>query len=833
MRAANNNDNRPMMKALTVRYVITWSAALLLMVQAALAVAASTALAPDRIADVTNTKHNFSADAPDLLTGETRAVKASSQKEVCVFCHTPHFANTEVAAPLWNRALSTATYTAYDSSSMQADMSTNPQPGPSSKLCLSCHDGTLAIGSVNSAGGGANLQVDANGVITGVDPTTIEMSDGVTTMPAGTGLDTGFTRNLGTDLRNDHPIGFSYDSDLAGNDGELANPAAVTDVSIATREGRQAAGANAATRTHIAVPLENGKLECTSCHDPHIRGTNGDENKNIKFLRLNRFQKAVASDGSFSIASDMNCLACHRKVGWALSAHAHPDVANERYTSEAAQLRDFPQDLQVWEAGCLNCHDSHTVPGAPRLLREATDSTASPKQGGNAASEETCYQCHSPSGVLQDLTDVADIETPFKNSAVTKPIAGEEVHDVRDADLTEPQALLGKVSKGGLLSNRHVECTDCHNPHRMIKNAVFNGDASSPDAGGTHAHAAGTMHTNIASGVLRGTVGVEPIYNSAVFTEAPTDFDVKKGRPLPDGPGASEAVTADYVTREYQICLRCHSQYGFDTPLPELGHEGGTPWGTNGLTRYTDQAMEFQAPAGHEGDGVGAVNFGVAPGYENNNHRSWHPVMAPTGRAVVDAETLLAPFNQGLGQQTMYCSDCHGPATAPETVEPGLGQAWGPHGSNNPFLLTGRWDTNTSGNQSDGLCFQCHAYDQYANPAPAQVLRSGFSCADSSCITSPGNPSLFINLHVYHATAEGGGSTRCMDCHTAVPHGWKNKGLLVNLNDVGPEAGLSVGTAVTGPYSQQPYYLEARLSVNEFRRSGDWVKASCSGCHQP
>ena len=49
------------------------------------------------------------------------------------------------------------------------------------------------------------------------------------------------------------------------------------------------------------------------------------------------------------------------------------------------------------------------------------------------------------------------------------------------------------------------------------------------------------------------------------------------------------------------MCLKCHSNYAYDTP-PRLGDSGGgTPSGTNGLLNYTDQAMEFQAPAAHKG----------------------------------------------------------------------------------------------------------------------------------------------------------------------------------------------------------------------------------------
>jgi len=59
-----------------------------------------------RIADIRNTKHNFSDFVtPNILGGgDTRTVKATDEAEICVFCHTPHGAN-QSEGPLWNRAI--------------------------------------------------------------------------------------------------------------------------------------------------------------------------------------------------------------------------------------------------------------------------------------------------------------------------------------------------------------------------------------------------------------------------------------------------------------------------------------------------------------------------------------------------------------------------------------------------------------------------------------------------------------------------------------------------------------------------------------------------------
>ena len=99
------------------------------------------------------------------------------------------------------------------------------------------------------------------------------------------------------------------------------------------------------------------------------------------------------------------------------------------------------------------------------------------------------------------------------------------------------------------------------------------------------------------------------------------------------------------------------------------------------------------------------------------------------------------------------------------------GTPWGPHGSNNNFLLKGLWNTSVgadnrgdSGPNANGLCFKCHNPDTYANRNGTGT--TGFFNADRG------------NLHAYHTDKIE--SMRCNWCHVAVPHGWKNKALLVN-----------------------------------------------------
>jgi hypothetical protein len=790
------------------------------------------------IASVTDSKHNLSASGPG-------PAKATSEKNICVFCHTPHGANQSAGAPLWNHALSNATYLPYFSLSLDA----NPLPGPpgaSSKVCLSCHDGTLAVGTV--------------GVLNGKNPVNIAMTGTGTggVIPEGSGDTTGYTRNLGIELSNDHPISFNYDATLGGvggTDGELR--------SVPVMDGSATVVGNRTTSVKPTFPLEGNQVQCITCHDPHI-----STSVSLKFLRGNRLQQLQPPTGGLYMASnDIMCLACHDKAGttWSDSAHSNQLAADETYLDTEADTHEFPHGTMVWQASCLNCHDSHTVQGSRRLLREGTDDLSTPKIGGNSAIEQTCYQCHSPSGtsILSQISppnDVPDIQSDF-NLAIRMPIDNQpETHDIGGSfddstsagaghlangttgrcntagdqcgkDFMESEALLGKVSAGGVTSNRHIECTDCHNPHRATKNRLFNADPTTPDAAGTHKHDIVTgdtvPHSNIASGSLRGITGVEPTYPSNEFGVDPSSFDVKRGD---GGISASTFVSSTYVTREYQICLKCHSNYAYDYSPPALGYIGGTLQNTNGLVNYINDAMEFQAPVSHQGAASTSDSGALSPTYSANNHRSWHPVMAETGRTVAirgnaNPNLWRAPWNgsdtdggativTAVGTQTMYCSDCHGSQTnLTDGVVPFSGEngnSWGPHGSTNNFLLKGEWITDgvpTVAN--DTLCFRCHDYSQYADPSGSPnppAFRSGFGGTGSDVYGVP-----IVNLHQRHAyyTTQGGttlpdltlstwpfsanGQLRCTMCHTGTAHGWKNKEFLVNLNDVGPELNLIIG----------------------------------------
>lgn len=176
----------------------------------------------------------------------------------------------------------------------------------------------------------------------------------------------------------------------------------------------------------------------------------------------------------------------------------------------------------------------------------------------------------------------------------------------------------------------------------------------------------------------------------------------------------------------------------------------------------------------------------------------------------------------------MYCTDCHGSGVAAnQSVIPDNNNPWGPHGSNNNFILKGVWGNGmgatgqNSGETANLLCFKCHDSSNYTTRNDTG-RKSGFYDGNSGK----------GNLHNYHIDRIQ--KLYCTWCHVAVPHGWKNKALLVNLNDVGEEAGQGAGSskevAINGNaayYKKEPYYLYAKLKVNTFARSGNWADTNC------
>ncbi len=241
--------------------------------------------------------HNLGPGSNSPVTG--------ARPDSCAYCHAPH---SGLNTGLWNQKLTTQTYTTYSSNTAK-NTAVRPALGSDSNQCLSCHDGTVAVGSTVAYG-----QVTMRGSMFAADI-------------------------FGTNLQSSHPFSMALPmkdnvhltASLAAN-GHTADPTG-------------------------AVTLINGNVECTSCHNPHVQARD---------LISQNFLVKDASSGQV-------CLACHdpaRQMGnqvnplvdWPTSAHA----LSTAKISPQASLGSY---TTVGSAACISCHAPHNGAGAARLLR--------------------------------------------------------------------------------------------------------------------------------------------------------------------------------------------------------------------------------------------------------------------------------------------------------------------------------------------------------------------------------------------------------------------------------------------------------------------------------
>ncbi len=152
------------------------------------------------------------ATGPHDFSGVDTWSAGSEATEICFVCHSGHNNVNAAGELLWNQTITVQAFTMY-SNAATIDGTIDAAPGASSKLCLSCHDGTTTMGT--------------GGTITG---------EGYAA-----------TVDLGTDLSTSHPISITY---AEGVDLDLNAEASFTN-----------------------VKLFSSKVECASCHDAHETST--------------------------------------------------------------------------------------------------------------------------------------------------------------------------------------------------------------------------------------------------------------------------------------------------------------------------------------------------------------------------------------------------------------------------------------------------------------------------------------------------------------------------------------------------------------------------------
>lgn len=389
---------------------------------AALVGAASVAVAQQT--SVVDSPHNLSASGPG-------PIRASSEEQVCIFCHTPH--NATPIRPLWNRAMPVQAYSIYTSRALDARPG---QPTGTSKMCLSCHDGTIAIGAIASS------------------PTPIALSGGVTTIPLGPG-------HIGTDLRDDHPISFRYDSTLAADDPKILNPNSLP--------------------PEVKLDL-NGELQCTTCHDAHNDAFGSflvmpSENSELCLVCHQMGETTIpthdtcnschlphsAPSGPYLLNREKiadTCLTCHdgSRVNAANIAADLAKVSNHETYSQV----DPPEPLMA-HAACSDCHEPHTMtsgpttkPNVPPDFGQVAGMNSSGVDIGSATYEyEVCFRCHADGNTLQPFIDRVIVQNNTRLEFSSGAISFHPV-EVPGKNPDVPSLLPGWTTAS------LVSCSDCH-----------------------------------------------------------------------------------------------------------------------------------------------------------------------------------------------------------------------------------------------------------------------------------------------------------------------------------------------------------------------------------
>ena len=349
----------------------------------------------------------------------------------CAYCHAPHSGLNGVAGvvetPLWNQTLSgVKSYPLYGSTTMQNKTNGKLALGSDSTLCLSCHDGTVALGATAAYG---------------------QLPVGALSSPD----------KLGTDLSTIHPFNFAL------SNGQF------TCFSTA----QPSLCSNPPATANSAVPLIGGNVECTSCHNPHVQFTDPTGN----FLVVNNTSSALclACHSTIPPGSGMGLISPKRNVtqqtaatpaatstasnnvnplaGWMTSIHAlatnklAPQIVPE--TNPALLMTAAPISTSlghyrtVATNGCESCHTQHNSQGRSLL---------------QAAGDQACLNCHNGSSNITPAVSniLAEMVTPK---------VGHLFSATNTAHSPDETVLLNQ--------NLHATCVDCHNPHTTQRVASF------------------------------------------------------------------------------------------------------------------------------------------------------------------------------------------------------------------------------------------------------------------------------------------------------------------------------------------------------------------------
>jgi predicted CXXCH cytochrome family protein len=603
---------------------------------AALAIVA----ASGRSAEAGSPKSRLIGSKHDFSVGGGNSVRAVTEDESCVFCHSAHEGTPNT--PLWNHAQTTSEFAGYESSTMNSTMST-PTIDDSSKLCLSCHDGTIALGETVNNGNIEFIQ-SPNPHIDGDSPSNIAASDGysddhpVAMVPV-----------TGPEMRRPHPddavkldgsgkvqCATCHDPHVQDNDritkkflvkSNERSALCLTchtpvgwDTSShhqppdATDDGRYTAAQGA--HTGYTGVANNG---CESCHRPH---SGGAPERLLKYSEENtcfKCHNGSVADADKNLQADFQNKIYRHPVTTTPSVHD----ASEGPLSAMHRLPETSPGAER-HAECADCHNSHVAnsrPAAPPAvegeLAGVTGITASGTGVGTSQFEyEVCFKCHSDSankpqaldagggnGFGRNAQRLADQGNPgryntrleFTSTVSFHPVVtarglstgpGGEVPSLRASVL----GVGGTPLPGRALTpNSLIYCTDCHNSDSGVNRGVGTG-AAGPHASNFEHLLERAYATNVPPATPGGVMGIVP-YSPSSYAMCDKCHDVT-GSVLQN---QSFSGHSEHVVGQGTACATCHDSHGINggsgaenTSLMNFDLSIVGPDTKSGLLRYRD-----------------------------------------------------------------------------------------------------------------------------------------------------------------------------------------------------------------------------------------------------
>lgn len=623
--------------------------------------------------NISNTRHNLSPEGPGT-------VKSSTIGEVCIFCHTPHHAATQ--APLWNRTLpSGQTYQLYGSTTLQATPE-DPQlrSGNPSLLCLSCHDGTIALGDF------ANPSQE--------DPSfTFQSGD--------RGL-------LGTDFRDDHPFSFVYDSALATADPLLKDPGA--------------GGVNLAP-----LPLASGGyVECTTCHDVH-------DNTIPPFLHVSTLNGEVCLKcheagltglnftGSIHQTSTTSVTAANlgRRAEWPGATVAEVSCLNCHTPHNAGSAARLLRGAE--EGTCFNCHDgtvaTKDISGEfAKSYRHPVDVTPNPNHDMERLEDPLtmtlhaeCPDCHNPHTVGNGGT-VFPMFTPIGLTAppvnTTAPNANSLITGVQ-----------GITQAGTVTQNIQYQYELCYKCHGV--------PGKGPCPGSADPLGAERCSTVVTAGMDKRVDGIYNIREKVDPSGSPVSIPGDPGtagisyHPIVQNNPGNESVPSlvDLAFTGQIYCTDCHN-----SNASVVGDTPGVPDPINGPHGSEDQIVGTRT---HQALLANYYDFSIDANPAANNH--FAVCYRCHDEASIENDDTGFPHNAHINARGGGCILCHDPhgsrfrerlinfwwADRPndnagvdcESRITDMGQELACDYSVDGF--SPRWDHNTGGNHGSCL-LECH-----------------------------------------------------------------------------------------------------------------------------